>query len=66
MNWLMRFLSEDKKALFLLGQRIVGSLDTPVERKLAAEKIMATLSDGHIPPIEWTSLGKTLGVFKKK
>jgi cobalamin biosynthesis protein CobD/CbiB len=45
---------------------IVQSLDTKEERLAAAETVMEALSDGKITTIEWTKIGKSLGVFGKK
>lgn len=66
MNFLLKFLPADKRALIRLGQHIVGNLDTARERQVAAEVLMVTLSDGKVTQQEWMSLGKTIGVFGKK
>jgi hypothetical protein len=47
-----------------LGQRILASLDTKAEREAAAAQFAETLKDGKITTIEWTQLGKSLGIFK--
>ena len=60
------FLSKEKKVLLDLAMHIVQSLDTKEERLAAAETVMEDLSDGKITTIEWTKIGKSLGVFGKK
>ena len=60
------FLSKEKKVLLDLAMHIVQSLDTKEERLAAAETVMEALRDGKITTIEWTKIGKSLGVFGKK
>lgn len=60
------FLSKEKKVLLDLAMHIVQSLDTKEERLTAAETVMEALRDGKITTIEWTKIGKSLGVFGKK
>lgn len=45
---------------------IVQSLDTKEERLAAANTVIQALEDGKITTIEWTKIGKSLGVFGKK
>jgi len=60
----MRFLSPDTKALVRLALRMVGSLDTPEERKEVAEFGINMLADGRVTVSEWSAFGKRLGVFR--
>jgi|TARA_X000001388_G_scaffold75231_1_gene69580 hypothetical protein len=60
------FLSKEKKILFDLALHIVQSLDTKEERIAAANMVISSLEDGKITTIEWTKIGKSLGVFGKK
>ena len=60
------FLSKEKKVLLDLALHIVQSLDTKEERLDAANTVMEALKDGKITTIEWTKIGKSLGVFGKK
>jgi|TARA_R110000824_G_scaffold189019_1_gene370463 hypothetical protein len=61
---LMKFLPEDKKALLELALRMVNALDTPEERKAAAEQGIKMFADGRVTVTEWSSFGKALGIFK--
>ena len=60
------FLSKEKKILLDLAMHIVQSLDTKEERLAAANTVVTALKDGKITTIEWTKIGKSLGVFGKK
>ena len=60
------FLSKEKKVLLDLALHIVQSLDTKEERIAAANMVLDSLEDGKITTIEWTKIGKALGVFGKK
>jgi len=60
------FLSKEKKVLLDLAMHIVQSLDTKEERLQAANTVVTALQDGKITTIEWTKIGKSLGVFGKK
>ena len=60
------FLSKEKKILFDLALHIVQSLDTKEERIAAANMVINALEDGKITTIEWTKIGKALGVFGKR
>ena len=61
---LRKVLSEDKKALLDLALRMVAALDTPEERKAAALKGIKMFDDGKVTITEWSSFGKTIGIFK--
>ena len=60
------FLSKEKEVLLDLALHIVQSLDTKEERIAAANMVLDSLEDGKITTIEWTKIGKSLGVFGKK
>ena len=60
------FLSKENKTLLDLSMHIVQSLDTKEERIGAANIVINAFEDGKITTIEWTKIGKALGVFGKK
>ena len=60
------FLSKENKTLLDLSMHIVQSLDNKEERIGAANIVINALEDGKITTIEWTKIGKALGVFGKK
>jgi hypothetical protein len=66
MNWLLRFLPEDKRVLLELAMRIVGSLDTAAERKAVAEYGARMLDDGKVTVGEWAKFGSKLGILTGK
>ena len=66
MNWILRFLPEDKRVLLELAMRIVGSLDTAAERKAVAEYGAKMLDDGKVTVGEWAKFGSKLGILTGK
>ena len=64
MNWLLRFLPQDTKDLIILGQRIIASLDTPEERRIAVQYGIEMFRDGRVEVGEWARFGSKLGVLK--
>jgi len=60
---LMRFLPTDTRALLRLAIRMAHNLDTAAERKAVAEYGLAAFHDGQISIIEWTGLGKRMGIL---
>jgi hypothetical protein len=64
MNWLLRFLPEDKRQMVVLAQRILSSLDTAEERKAAVMYGAEMLRDGKVSVGEWAKFGSVLGVLK--
>jgi hypothetical protein len=69
MNWILKFLPADKRALLELAIRITASLDTAAERKAVAEYGMKMLSadsqGGHLCTVgEWAKFGSKLGILK--
>ena len=71
MDWILRFLPADKRALLELAIRITSSMDTAEERKAVAEYGLGMLSpdsDGgaRCTVGEWAKFGSMLGVLKGK
>jgi hypothetical protein len=64
MNWLLRFLPEDKRQMVVLAQRIVSCLDTAEERRAAIAYGSEMLRDGKVSVGEWARFGGKLGVLK--
>jgi len=64
MNWLLKFIPEDKRLMIELGMRIVSSLDTAEERKDAVDYGIAMLADGKVSVPEWARFGKKLGILR--
>ena len=64
MNWILKFLPEDKRNLIVLGQRIISCLDTAEERKDAVDYGIQMLADGKITIIEWSKFGSKLGILR--
>ena len=69
MNWLLRFIPADKRALLTLALRITASLDTAEERKAVAEyglEMLSPDSDGgtRCTVAEWSKFGSKLGVLR--
>ena len=66
MNWLLKFLPEDKRLLLQLAIRITSSLDTAEERKSVAEYGVEMLKDGKVTVGEWAKFGSKLGILTGK
>ena len=64
MNWLLRFLPADKRALLELAIRITSSLDTPEERRAVAQYGVTMLADSKVSVSEWAKFGSKLGVLR--
>ena len=64
MNWLLKFLPEEKRNLIILGQRIIACLDTPQEREAAVNYGMKMLEDGRVTVGEWSQFGSKLGILR--
>ena len=64
MNFLLKLLPADKRALLELAIRITQNLDTPEERKKVADLTKEVFKDGKVSIGEWAKLGSALGVFK--
>ena len=63
MNFLLKLLPADKRALLELAIRITGSLDTAAERKYVAEYGAEMLKDGKVSVGEWAKFGSKLGIL---
>tara|TARA_R100000963_G_scaffold29658_1_gene20793 strand:+ start:47 stop:250 length:204 start_codon:yes stop_codon:yes gene_type:complete len=66
MNWLLKFLPQDKRALLELAIRITSALDTAAERKAVAEYGAEMLRDGSVTVGEWAKFGSKLGILRGK
>ena len=66
MNWILKFLPADKRALLELAIRVTSALDTAAERKAVAEYGVKMLADGKVSGPEWLKLGKVLGIKRGK
>ena len=64
MQWLLRLLPEDTRQIIALGQRIIGQLDTPEERRAAIEYGIEMFKDGRVEVGEWSRFGSRLGVLR--
>jgi hypothetical protein len=64
MNWLLKLLPQDKRALLELAIRITSSLDTPEERKAVAEYGLEMLKDSKVTVGEWAKFGSKLGILR--
>ena len=69
MEWILRFIPEEKRQLIVLGQRIIASLDTPAERRAAIRfgiKMLSSDSEGgsRVTITEWSRFGSRLGILK--
>lgn len=64
MNFLLKLLPADKRALLELAIRITQNLDTPEERKKVTKLTKEIFKDGKISIQEWSKLGSAMGVFK--
>ena len=66
MNWILRFLPEDKKNMLELAMRIVASLDSGAERKEAIDSGIKMLEDGKVTVGAWAKFGSKLGILTGK
>ena len=66
MNWILKFLPADKRALLELAIRITSSLDTAEERNAVAEYGAELLKDGKVSVGEGSRFGSKLGILTGK
>jgi hypothetical protein len=66
MNWLLKFLPQDKRALLELAIRITSALDTAAERKAVVQYGAEMLKDGSVTVGEWAKFGSKLGILRGK
>tara|TARA_R110002020_G_C15931875_1_gene743876 strand:+ start:113 stop:391 length:279 start_codon:yes stop_codon:yes gene_type:complete len=66
MNFILKFLPADKRALLELALRITSSLDTAEERKAVADYGIKMLEDGKVNVGEWAKFGSKLGILTGK
>ena len=69
MEWILKFIPEEKRQLIVLGQRIIASLDTPEERRAAIQfgiKMLSNDSAGgsQVTVGGWARFGSKLGILK--
>jgi hypothetical protein len=64
MNWILKFIPADKRALLELAIRITASLDTAAERRAVAEYGVEMLKDSKVTVSEWAKFGSKLGILK--
>jgi hypothetical protein len=64
MNWILRFVPADKRALLELAIRITSSLDSAEERRAVAGYGVKMLEDGKVTVGEWAKFGSKLGILK--
>ena len=64
MNWLLKLIPADKRALLELAIRITSSLDTAAERRAVAEYGLEMLKDHKVTVGEWAKFGSKLGILK--
>jgi hypothetical protein len=64
MNWILRFVPADKRALLELAIRITSSLDSAADRKAVADYGVTMLADGKVTVGEWAKFGSKLGVLR--
>ena len=65
MNWLLKFLPADVKALVMLGRSILASVDSAKERREVVSFGIAMLADGKVTPGEWSHFGSLLHVLRQ-
>jgi len=63
MNFLMKLLPADKRALLELAIRITSSLDNAADRKRVADEGIKMFADGKVSVSEWSKFGSALGVL---
>ena len=66
MNWILKFLPADKRALLELAIRITSALDTAAERKAVVQYGAEMLKDGKVTVGEWAKFGSKLGILRGK
>ena len=64
MNWILKLLPADTRALLELAIRITASLDTAAERKEVARYGMEMLRDRKVTVGEWAKFGSKLGILR--
>jgi hypothetical protein len=69
LNWLLKLMPPEKRALMELAIRVTCNLYTPDDRRIAAEygiRMLSPNSDGgsRVTVAEWSRFGKVLGIFR--
>ena len=63
MEWILRFLPAEKKAMVTLGMRIFNCLDSSEERKAALDYGIEMMEDGKVTVGGWAKFGSKLGIL---
>jgi len=66
MSWLLKFLPYEKRMMLAIMHDAYSSLDTAEERQELRDLLIKAVADGRVTTIEWTKLGRALGVFKAR
>ena len=64
LEWLLKFLPAEKKAMVTFGMRILNCLDSSEERQAALDYGIEMLKDGKVTVGEWSRFGSKLGILK--
>ena len=69
MNWILKFLPEDKRNMIELGLRIFSALDTAQERKTVLDYAIKMFDPkgpggGRVTVAEWGALGGKLKIMR--
>ena len=69
MNWILKFLPEDKRNMIELGLRIFSALDTAQERKAGLDYAIKMFAPkgpggGRVTVAEWGALGGKLKIMR--
>ena len=63
MEWLLKFMPAEKKAMITLGMRIFNCLDSGEERQAALDYGIEMMKDGKVSVGEWARFGSKLGIL---
>ena len=69
MNWILRFLPEDKRNMIKLALRIFSALDTAAEREAVLDHALKMFDPkgpggGRVTVAEWGTLGGKLKIMR--
>ena len=63
MEWLLKFIPAEKKAMVTLGMRILNCLDSSEERQAALDYGIEMMKDGKVSVGEGARVGSKLGIL---
>lgn len=63
MNWMLRFLPAEKRAMVQLISRITSRLDTAEERRDVIQYGIEMFSNGKVSVGSWAQFGARLGIL---